>query len=106
MGGKNQAKLTDKGVENAYVYRDRVLRTERFKLYVDTKGEPVTLIDLNKDPAEKTNILDRKDPEAQAALKLLTAPLKDFPEKDNDPHLHAASEATLGRQDQRQVESA
>lgn len=85
MGGKNEAKLTDKGVENAYVFRDRVLRTERFKLYVDTKRKPAKLIDLKNDPDEKKNLLSSEDQDAQAALNFLVTQIKDFPERDSDP---------------------
>ena len=41
MGGKNDARLTKDGVQNAFVFRDRVLRDERFKLYVDPRRQPV-----------------------------------------------------------------
>lgn len=85
MGGKNQAKLTDKGVENAYVYRDRVLRTERFKLFVDTSGKPMRLVDLVNDPEEKSNLMDSKEPEVLEALKILTGALTQFPDRDSDP---------------------
>lgn len=85
MGGRNQAKLTGEGVENAYVYRDRVLRNERFKLYVDTKGEPEKLVDLANDPAEKINLIGTDDPEVRKALVQLSAPLATFPKRDNDP---------------------
>ena len=69
MGGKNEAKLTDDGVENRYVFRDRVLREKRFKLYVSTKREAVKLVDVIADPEEKKNLIDSSDPEAQAALE-------------------------------------
>ncbi|MFK7852319.1 MAG: sulfatase-like hydrolase/transferase [Akkermansiaceae bacterium] len=85
MGGKNQAKLTEKGVENAYVFRDRVLRTERFKLYVSTKGKPEKLIDLKQDPGEKKNIIDNDNPDAKKALEFLSAKIQSFPHRDNDP---------------------
>lgn len=85
MGGGNDARLTKKGVENAYVYRDRVLRDERFKLYVDTQRRPVQLFDLASDPWEKRNLIASEDPEAVAALARLSQPLATFPERDNDP---------------------
>ncbi|MEM9141817.1 MAG: sulfatase-like hydrolase/transferase [Bacteroidota bacterium] len=59
MGGGNNAKLTEKGVENQYVFRDRVLRNERFKLYIDANRKPEKLYDLLQDPDEKNNILYR-----------------------------------------------
>ena len=85
MGGKNEAKLTDDGVENRFVFRDRVLREKRFKLYVSTKREAVKLVDVIADPKEANNLIDSRDPEAQAALERLSAIIPMFPERDNDP---------------------
>ena len=85
MGGKNEAKLTDDGVENRYVFRDRVLREKRFKLYVSTEREAVKLVDVIADPEEMKNLIDSNDPEAQAALEHLSAIIPSFPERDNDP---------------------
>jgi len=85
MGGKNEARLTSDGVENAYAYRDRVLRTERFKLYVNTKKRPTKLVDLKNDPAETTNLIESADEEAQAALAFLSKQIASFPDRDNDP---------------------
>jgi arylsulfatase A-like enzyme len=85
MGGRNEAKLTDAGVENAYVYRDRVLRTERFKLYVDTNRTPEKLFDLQNDPWEDNNIIGSTDAEAVAAREFLTRQLSLYPGRDSDP---------------------
>ena len=85
MGGRNEAKLTDAGVENAYVYRDRVLRTERFKLYVDTNRTPEKLFDLENDPWEENNILGSKDADAAAAQAFLSRQLSRYPGRDSDP---------------------
>ena len=63
----------------------RVLRDERFKLYVDTQRRPVQLFDLASDPWEKRNLIASEDPEAVAALARLSEPLATFPERDNDP---------------------
>jgi arylsulfatase A-like enzyme len=85
MGGKNEAKLTDDGVENRYVFRDRVLREKRFKLYVSTERKPVKLVDVLKDPEEKNNLIISENPEALTALGRLSAIIPTFPERDNDP---------------------
>lgn len=88
MGGKNEARLTKAGVENAYVYRDRVLRNERFKLYVDTQRRPVRLVDLRDDPWEERNVIASSDPATVAALVSLSRPLSQFPLRDRDPIYH------------------
>ena len=76
---------SDKGVENEWYFRDRVLRDKRYKLYVGTDRRPEKLIDLRADPAEEHNLLDRPDTEARAAVKKFMAAIETFPEKDNDP---------------------
>ncbi|MCA9061412.1 MAG: sulfatase-like hydrolase/transferase [Planctomycetaceae bacterium] len=85
MGGKNEARLTDKGVENRYVFRDRVLREKRFKLFVDTQRRPSALYDMIADPTESSNLIGSSDLQAQAALQRLFALVDQFPGRDNDP---------------------
>jgi len=85
MGGKNEAKLTDAGVENRYVFRDRVIREKRFKLYVSTKRRAEKLVDVIADPEEKTNLIDSSNPEVKAALARMLPIIDTFPERDNDP---------------------
>jgi len=85
MGGKNEARLTPAGVENAYVFRDRVIRNERFKLYVDSARRPDKLFDLLEDPFEEVNLIDRPEPEIRAARERLAAVIPEFPERDQDP---------------------
>ena len=86
MGGSNNAKLTENGVENMYVYRDRVLRNEKYKLYIDTKGKPEKFYDLLNDPFEEENIIDKLDTkERKTHYQKLLEPVATFPKKDNDP---------------------
>lgn len=85
MGGKNEAKLTDQGVENAYVFRDRVIREKRFKLYVDSNKQPEKLVDVLADPVELNNLINSQDPDAKAALARMSALIPGFPSRDNDP---------------------
>lgn len=85
MGGRNDAKLTAAGVENAWVYRDRVLRTERFKLYVDTNRTPEKFFDLENDPWEEHNIIGSTEPKAVAARLFLTRQISRYPGRDSDP---------------------
>jgi arylsulfatase A-like enzyme len=86
MGGGNNARLTEKGVENQYVFRDRVLSNERYKLYIDHSRKPEKFFDLRNDPFERFNILDSLNTNEQrdnfiALLKVA----KSLPEKDSDP---------------------
>lgn len=86
MGGGNNARLTEKGVENQYVFRDRVLRNERYKLYIDRNRKPEKFFDLKNDPYENLNILDslNTNEERDSFMELLRA-VESFPEQDNDP---------------------
>ncbi|WP_373515800.1 sulfatase-like hydrolase/transferase [Persicitalea sp.] len=86
MGGGNNARLTEKGVENKYKFRDRVVRNERYKLYIDSNRKPEKFIDLREDPEEKINLLDSlTNGERKANFSKLMAVVKSFPEKDSDP---------------------
>jgi len=72
-------------VKPAHPYRDRVLRDKRYKLYIDTNRRPVKLIDLQRDPAEQTNLISAPDKAAQAALETLAKAAQQFPEQDAWP---------------------
>lgn len=87
MGGRNEAEITSAGVQNAYVFRDRVLRDKRYKVYVSPSPNAaiVKMVDLQTDPSELHNILDLKDANAQSSLAKFQAIVDSFPETDNDP---------------------
>jgi arylsulfatase A-like enzyme len=84
MGGGNNARLTEQGVENEYRFRDRVIRGERYKLYIDTDREPEKFYDLINDPFE-TNDLLKDNTIAREHLYSLMSVVDSFPEYDNDP---------------------
>ncbi|MEQ8768792.1 MAG: sulfatase-like hydrolase/transferase [Planctomycetota bacterium] len=87
MGGGSATFVTEPEVRvhNRTTYRDRVLRDQRFKLTLDTEGNPASLVDLKNDPAEETNLLGKDDPEAKAALQKLLAVAATFPKEDAHP---------------------
>ena len=86
MGGQNNARLTENGVENQYYYRDRVVRNKRYKLYINSSGQAEKLIDLWNDPVEKTNLIDSVHiADIAGNLDQLAGVIPRFPEKDNDP---------------------
>lgn len=86
MGGGNNASLTENGVENQFLFRDRVLRNKRYKLYINSKREPEKFFDLLSDYEESNNLLDSLNTEE---LKINFTQLYDviqvFPKQDNDP---------------------
>ncbi len=86
MGGGNNARLTENGVENEYRFRDRVLRNKRYKLYVDTNGQVAQFYDLETDPYEQHDLFTNfPSEEAQKSYEHLTSVIKAFPEQDSDP---------------------
>lgn len=86
MGGSNNARLTKNGVENQYRFRDRVIRNERYKLYIDTQKKPKHFYDLALDPFEQNNLIDSLNTvERKTNYKILLTPLDSFPSTDNDP---------------------
>ncbi len=86
MGGRNQARLTENGVENQYIFRDRVIRNERFKLWIDTKRKASAFYDLQEDPAENTNLLDSLNSKIRKEnFDELYEVARNLPVKDADP---------------------
>ena len=87
MGGMNEAEVSEVGIENRFVFRDRVIRDKRYKLYVNAT-QPLSyekLIDLQTDPEEKINLINSKDPQIVAAKAALIKVAQAQPKRDNDP---------------------
>ena len=86
MGGGNDARLTNKGVENQFKFRDRVIRNQGYKLYIDSHRQPSHFFDLQNDPAEKNNLIAHADsPELKSNLEYLGSWIRIFPTQDEDP---------------------
>ena len=89
MGGGNKAKLTDNGVENQYVFRDRVIRNQQYKLYINTEGKAEKFFDLIVDPFETTNIITELNTEERRSnFEQLSQTITRFPAKDAEPRYH------------------
>lgn len=85
-GGGSEAQLSEKGLENQYRFRDRVVRDKAYKLFVSAERKPEKLVSVIDDPGEKVNLLTDKDPTIIAELEKLWAAVLSFPEQDSDPH--------------------
>ncbi|MCH2206080.1 MAG: sulfatase-like hydrolase/transferase [Lentisphaerales bacterium] len=83
MGGGNHAKRTEKGIQNRWYYRDRVISDGKYKLWISPAKKPVKLVDLTKDLYEKENLIN--NPEYAEIVKTLFAAVKNNFEKDNEP---------------------
>lgn len=92
MGGKNEAKVSEQGVENQFNYRDRVIRDKQYKLFINaspTLGYE-KLVDVTQDHSESNDLLNSKDPKVVAAKQALISYAETLPQKDNDPKYHKA----------------
>jgi arylsulfatase A-like enzyme len=85
-GGGSSAALSEKGLENQYRFRDRVVRDKEYKLFVSYDRSPEKLISVMDDPEEKTNLIQSDDPKVKAEYEKLWKVVLSFPEKDNDPN--------------------
>jgi arylsulfatase A-like enzyme len=86
MGGGNNARLTENGVENQYVFRDRVLRNKRYKLHINSKREAAGFYDLMEDPDEQINLIDSLSKgNRRKNFDELYETLAYFPRRDADP---------------------
>lgn len=85
MGGQNNAKVSEAGVENEWFFRDRVVRDERYKLYVGTDRKPEKLIDLQNDPEELNDIVGSENDGAMGAREKFERLIPTWPERDADP---------------------
>ncbi|MDW3645460.1 MAG: sulfatase-like hydrolase/transferase [Bacteroidia bacterium] len=86
MGGGNNARRTEKGIENQYVFRDRVVRDKRYKLYIGLDRKVEKFIDLWADPDEQVNLIDSLNTaQRRRSFEKLAALLPNFPPQDQDP---------------------
>ena len=85
MGGQNNAQVSQRGVENEWVFRDRVVRDKTYKLYVGADRRPAKFIDLNADPDEQYDLSNQLDQQAQQAMDKLSALIDTWPLQDADP---------------------
>jgi len=81
--GSHPAKLSEKGVENVYYFRDRVIREARYKLFVGPDRKAYKLVDVINDPDEKVDLMS--NPEYKEILNRLSAVIETLPQRDNDP---------------------
>jgi arylsulfatase A-like enzyme len=81
--GSHPGVATDAGIENEHYFRDRVIRGARYKLFVDANRTPEKLVDLERDPAEENNLLNRAD--VENVQQRLEAVIGELPYKDGDP---------------------
>ncbi len=83
--GHGAAKRDEKGVRGQYDYASRVIRDQRFKVWVDTNRAITELYDLKTDPWEQTNLIASADPKHLAAKKKFQKIVDWMPARDARP---------------------
>jgi arylsulfatase A-like enzyme len=84
--GGGAATFRDNRVSPKQEYDDRVIRDKRWKLWVGTDRRAQKLFDLENDPWETNNLLDRNRPDAVSAWKRLMGVVQQHPQSDARPH--------------------
>ena len=95
MGG-GVARQRDGRVVPARAYADRVVRDQRYKLWV-IDGKPARLFDLRTDPDEENDLFGSTDAAIVAARERLTAVVDTFPKTDAAPRYDPTPEQTWDR---------
>lgn len=72
-------------VENYFMFKDRVFRNDRFKVYVDTARMIEGVFDLSSDPFETNNMVDVSTEAIENIHKEINEILNQMPEKDSNP---------------------
>jgi arylsulfatase A-like enzyme len=83
MGGLPAVVSEDSLVQNRFEFRDRVIRTPKYKAYVDTVKQVVRIFDMEKDPYETINLINQE--ELKQVINQFNEILKDIPSVDNNP---------------------
>jgi len=82
MGGGGGT-ATEKGIENKFYWRDRVIREKRFKLFLAPDKSIEKLVDIQADPEEQNDL--SRNPEYAGVVTRLKKVANSFPQFDNDP---------------------
>jgi len=83
--GGGAGRVTPNGVRGAKVFGERVIRDKQHKAWVSEQKKITRLHDLQKDPWEKTNLLDSELAEHKKALQKFQAVVDSVPDKDAHP---------------------
>ena len=83
--GYGPATLDENGVRGRSDYASRVIRDQKFKVWVDEGREIKRLHDLEADPLEKENLIESEQAEHLTALKKFQSVVDKTPEKDARP---------------------
>jgi arylsulfatase A-like enzyme len=83
--GHGPARLDEKGVRGVHEFATRVIRDQRFKVWVSNDKQIVRLHDLKVDPLEENNLVDSHLPPHARAVRDFQAVLDTMPDRDARP---------------------
>lgn len=83
--GHGPACLDEQGVRGVNDYADRVIRDKVYKAWTGNDSRIIRLHNLEKDPYEEINLLDRLSEEDRRALEKFQSVLDSLPQKDARP---------------------
>lgn len=83
--GSLPARINYGRVKNVHKFRDRALRGERYKVFVDTLQQITEIYDLKKDIKEVNNLLNSKSGDVQRALLKFRNIVNELPSEDRQP---------------------
>jgi len=84
MGGHPASIGADGRIKNYFSFRDRVIRDERYKVYIDTLKQIYRIYDLENDPYETNNLIE-DILSVQPLIEKFGNVLRDLPQVDNHP---------------------
>ncbi|WP_236972606.1 sulfatase-like hydrolase/transferase [Membranihabitans marinus] len=91
MGSHPTSINNDHRLENYYDFRDRILRNDRFKIYVDTLKKIDKIYDLSLDPFETVNVIDVESESIATVKDQVNGLLNEMPQKDHHPDYRPAN---------------
>lgn len=83
--GHGPAKLDEEGVRGVQDYASRVIRDQRYKVWVEPNRQISRLFDLVEDPLERKNLVQSESREHQAALEKFRQVVAATPDQDARP---------------------
>jgi len=83
--GSLAARIDNGRVKNVHTFRDRAIRDERYKVFVDTLQQITEIYDLKSDEEEINNLIQSKSEAIKNALIKFQNIVDDIPSEDNQP---------------------
>lgn len=83
--GSRAARLENGRVKNVFTFRDRVIRTKKYKAYINTQKRIYELIDVENDFEESRNLMGYHNPKVARTLAMFQRIVDDLPDIDAQP---------------------